>query len=127
VNVSITGALELADAWDEAEANADRELKQVVSKGALNVKRDWARRWTGLGPHLPHLPSTVGYDLDSDAEAISADIGPDTDKLQGAFAHMIELGSQTNAPHPGGQPALDAEAPRFETAAGDAGEKLADV
>lgn len=107
----------------KAAASVEDETEKVVSKGALNIKQDWARRWRGLG-HLPHLPSTVGYDLERAAGVISAEIGPDTGKLQGSVAHIIELGSLNSAPHPGGIPALDAEEPKFIGALEDLGETL---
>jgi hypothetical protein len=125
MRVTISGAEELAAAWDEAAAQADEELRKVVGRGALNIKNDWRDRWMGFR-HAPALPYAVSYDLD-DKGGIGAEIGPDKGRRQGALGNLLEFGSQNNAPHPGGQPALDAEAPRFEQAVGDAAEKLADV
>lgn len=122
----MTGAVELAAAWDEAADRADEELRPVVSKGALNIKRDWAARWSGFR-HAPYLGAAVSYDLDESGGVLGAEIGPDKDRRQGALGNLLEFGSVNNAPHPGGRPALDAEAPRFEQAAGDAAEKLVDV
>jgi hypothetical protein len=126
MRVTVTGALELADAWDEAAARSDEDLRQVVRKGAVNVKKDWRTAWSGF-KHAPDLPDAVTFDEDDEAGNLGAEIGPDKSKSQGALGNLLEFGSVNNAPHPGGQPALDAEEPHFERAAGDVAEKLADV
>lgn len=125
--VHIDGALELAAAWDAAEARADDELKPVVSKGALNVKKATQATWAGHR-HAPALAAAVSYDDPRvEGEAIVTEIGPDKDRRQGALGNIYEYGTPNNAPRPALNPALDAEAPKFEAAAGDAAEKLADV
>jgi len=89
----------------------------VVSKGALNVKTDWAQRWSGLA-HAPMVDEAVTYDiLTGPLGVISAEVGPDKDRPQGALGNLLEFGSVHNAPAPGGLPAAEAEAPRFEQAA----------
>lgn len=103
------------------------EVRQVVSKGALNIKQGWADRWKGHSS-IRHLPRSINYDVTSDAGGAEAEIGPDPAKLQGNLAHLIEFGnaeygSVRNAPIPGGLPALAAEEPRFVKALGDLGEK----
>lgn len=107
--------------------NLQREVRRVVSRGALNVKRDWARRWKGH-PRIRALPYSINYDLASADDVLSAEIGPDHAKRQATLAHLIEYGnaeygSVRNAPIPGGLPALAAEEPRFVRALGDLGEK----
>lgn len=107
--------------------NLRRDVRQVVSKGALNVKKDWADRWRGHAS-IRHLPRSINYDVQSDGNGASAEIGPDAAKIQGNLAHFIELGnaeygSVRNAPIPGGLPALAAEEPRFVRALADLGEK----
>ena len=94
------------------------EIEKVVSKGALNIKQDWAARWKGLS-HAPGLASAVNYDIKFGIGTIEAEIGPDKGKRQGALGNLIEFGSINNAPHPGGGPALAAEAPKFEKALTD--------
>lgn len=122
MSVRTTGLKEwLADLERAPDAVLD-EAEKVTSKGALQIKRGWAQRWTGLA-HLPHLPRTVGYDPYREGDTVGAVIGPDPDKLQGSIAHMIELGSVNSAPHPGGFPALEAEAPNYERYLADAAVK----
>lgn len=99
------------------------EGRKVVEKGCVNIKDDWRKRWTGLA-RLPHLPRTIGYDVDVTGTTITGEVGPDSNKLQGVIAPVIEYGSIHNAPRPGGAPALDAEKPRFAKAIEDLGERL---
>lgn len=90
----------------------------VVSRGALQIRRDWSGRWSGHG-HIPALPASISYDLTSSGLAISAEIGPDKERRQGALGNLLEFGSVKNAPMPGGLPALAAEEPRFIAAVAD--------
>lgn len=99
-------------------AQVHPEVRQIVSKGALNIKQDWAKRWTGLS-HVPHLPGSVNYDLKDSPAGVEAEIGPDKGRRQGPLGNLLEFGSINNAPHPGGGPALAAEAPKFEKALAD--------
>lgn len=123
MTIIVTGLREWLDDLERAPAAALDEVEKVTVKGAVNITKDWRRRWTGLGPHLPLLPYTVGYDTYREGDTVGAVIGPDTEKKQGALAHLIELGSLNNAPHPGGIPAIDAEAPNYERYLADAAVK----
>lgn len=114
---------QLIDDLGKAGEEVGHEVEQVVSKGALNIKKDWAHRWEGHA-HIKHLPAAVGYDLHRDGVNSSAQIGPDKDALQGPLGSIIEFGTVNNAAIPGGMPALDAEEPRFIQAIEDLGEKL---
>jgi hypothetical protein len=95
-----------------------REARQVVSKGALNVKRDWAKNArASSGRHAPAYPASISYDLLSVGPDITdARIGPDKGAPQGALGNLLEYGSVKNPPHRDGGRALDAEMPRFEAA-----------
>ncbi|MFI2664882.1 hypothetical protein [Micromonospora carbonacea] len=113
----------LAVDLDEAAAAAPGEVRKVVQKGALNIKTDWRRRWTGH-PHAPRLPYAVTYDTRETPTGSSAEIGPDKEKTQGALGNLFEFGSVNNAPIPGGIPAAEAEKPRFEKALEDLAVRL---
>jgi hypothetical protein len=127
VRVTVEGAEELAAAWDEAAGRADEELRPVVSKGALNIKNATKAKWAGHR-HAPTLAAAVSYDPDEEGGALGAEIGPDKARTGGGpLGTIYEYGTQRAAPQPALNPALDAEGPRFEQAAGDAAEKLADV
>jgi hypothetical protein len=93
----------------------EARVRPVVAKGALNIKTRWAELWADL-ESAPRLAAAVTYDLEQSATAFGALIGPDKDRPQGALGNLVEFGSVNNAPTPGGQPALDEEAPRFEAA-----------
>lgn len=103
------------------------EVRKVVAKGAVNIKKGWAERWKGH-PSIKHLPRAVSYDTSGNSTSEEAEIGPDPSRRQGSLAHIIEFGNAEygtlrNAPIPGGVPALAEEEPKFVKALGDLGEK----
>ncbi len=92
----------------------ERRTQQVVSRGALNIKRDWqANARATAGRHARLYPASIGYDLTSGPGGTGAVIGPDKDRPQGALGNLLEYGSSKNAPHNDGGRALAAEEPRF--------------
>lgn len=96
----------------------------VVERGAVNIKRDWQQRWTGMA-HAPSLPAAISYDpLHWSIGRVETEIGPDKARRQGALGNLVEFGSVHNGPRPGGVPALDAEAPKFERAILDLGVRM---
>jgi hypothetical protein len=101
-------------------------LKPVVVKGALNIKNEWRRRWSGL-PHVPALPFAISYDVRLTRTGASAEIGPVHDRRQAPLATFLEYGSVKNPPRPGGAPALDAETPKFVLALEAAAVKALDA
>jgi hypothetical protein len=103
-----------ADMTTAARRIATR-ARPVTSRGAVNIKNDWKAGWEGLA-HAPRLPGAINYDLGVHDGMPSAEIGPDTNKLQGSLGNLLEFGSVNNAPHPAGLMALDAEEPRYEAA-----------
>lgn len=120
MTVESQGLPELLGALVKAQRIALPEARKVVAKGALNIKKDWQKRWSGH-PHFPALPAAISYDLDEGRDWVGAEVGPDKGKPQGALGNLIEFGSVNNAPIPGGLPAGQAEAPRFEQALADLG------
>jgi hypothetical protein len=104
-----------ADAINKASAPALKDITAVVGRGALNIKKDAARRSSGLR-HAPAYPRSITYDVHSSLRGPSADIGPDKNRRQGALGNLIEYGSINTAPHPHLRPAADAEEPRFAKA-----------
>lgn len=120
---------ELIVEFGAIEKGALPVVDAVVAKGALNVKNDAKRRvqagTKGRGKtHVTAYPYSIGYDLGHVLGASSAIIGPDKDKRQGALGNLLEYGSVNNAPIPHLQPALDAEAPKFEAAIAAAVDKM---
>lgn len=110
--------VELAADFARAPDIAANEVRAVVQKGALNVKRDWQSRWRGLSS-APALPDAITFDTKMTADSAEAEIGPDKSRRQGALGNIIEFGTRNNSPRPAGGPALKAEAPRFVKALED--------
>ncbi|MFF7991768.1 hypothetical protein ACFZDG_18485 [Kitasatospora xanthocidica] len=93
---------------------AARGARQVVSKGALNIKKDWQQNArASSGQHAPLYPASIGYDLETTPVGTTAVIGPDKGAAQGPLGNLLEFGSVHNPPHNDGGRALLAEEPRF--------------
>lgn len=123
MGAELHGLVEVLGDLHQAKADALPEVKKVVSKGALNIKNDIRDAWRGIR-HAPALPRAVTYDVTEHGYSVSAEIGPDKAKRQGALGNLIEFGSVNNAPHPAVYPALDREETRFYSALEDLAEKL---
>lgn len=124
MSAEVTGGREWLATLDEAIRIAPDQTARVVGKGSLNVKKAWQKRWRGH-PRIKGIPYTIGYDVTSNGVGAAGEIGPDLDRGgQAPLSHIIELGSPTSAPIPGGLPSLEEEAPRFEQALADMAVKL---
>lgn len=100
--------------------------RSVMERGALNVKRGMADDARGIG-HLPHLPSSISYDIDVRGNEIIAEIGADPRKpdwTQTALAHIAAFGLADQPPEWPYDAALDREAPELERYLGDAAEDM---
>ncbi|MFJ5973514.1 hypothetical protein [Streptomyces sp. NPDC093060] len=93
-----------------------RDMRAVVRRGAVNIKKDWQSNARSTAPkHAPAYPSSIGFDAASYGPDIyMAIIGPDKGGPQGALGNLLEYGSAKNPPHRDGGRALDDEEPRFE-------------
>jgi hypothetical protein len=117
----------LIEDFEALPKNFMPKVEKVVSKGSLNIKGDWAKRWQGH-PSIAHLPRAINYDTRFEGpHTVEGEIGPAHEKTQGVLGHVIEFGkaeygNMRNAPIPGGQPALDAEEEKFVRALADLGE-----
>lgn len=122
------GLDELMRDLERVPVDGPPKFRAVVSKGALNVKTEWRRRWASISPdpgaHGKHLKRGINYDTEWGQEDFSAEIGVDDLNPQAPLAHFAEFGSIKNPPFPGGKPALDLEEPRFVDASGDVGVEL---
>lgn len=106
-----------------AEAKVVPAARAVVVKGALNVKVDARSRFNAarVGNYLPHYARAISYEVTEYPAGSVAEIGPESDMPQGGMGKGVELGSVRHPPIPHLNPALDAEAPKFEVAAADVG------
>lgn len=127
IAVTVDGLADLLADLETLPERAAEKFPGVVSRGALQIKTDWRRRWSPVGqaPHnLPHVVRGIGYDLDRHGTEYSAEIGVARTNPQASLAHFPEFGSVNNAPLPGGAPALRAEAPKFVRAVAEVAEEL---
>lgn len=110
----------------QASAQLDQRCRQVVSKGALNIKNAWrANARASAGRHARLYPNSIGYDLTTvPGVGSSAEIGPDKGGPQGPLGNLLEFGSAHNPPHNDGGRALLAEEPRFIAAVEQLGEEF---
>ncbi|GAA2696521.1 hypothetical protein [Actinoplanes palleronii] len=103
----------LAATLDTAGQAIPDSVAEVIKRGALNIKKDAARRASGLA-HAPAYPRSISFDFARGLSGPSAEIGPDKGRRQGALGNLIEYGSVNNGPRPHLGPALDAEAPKLQ-------------
>lgn len=126
VAVDTTQLHEWSVVLGHAARDCPEEVKKVTGRGCNNIKQEWKRRWSGHA-HLPHLPHTINYDVTRKGDIITGEVGPDRLKGgQAPLAAIIEYGQGANAPIPGGAPALEMEAPRYERALANLGVELLD-
>lgn len=108
---------ELAALLALASGKVEREVKQVVSKGSLNVKNQLMLE-AKSSTHFKQLARSIGYDLTATAAFVEGEIGPQKERdaaagLLGAYWGWSRGGGGT-LPDPIG--ALEAEAPNVEAA-----------
>lgn len=113
--MKVTGLNEFVVELDVATSRMLPEVAAVVGKGCGNIKKDWKQTWSGF-KHLKGLPWTISYDVFYWPGKVIGEVGPMIGRGQGSLGGVAEFGTPTSAPHPGGAPALDAEAPKFEAA-----------
>lgn len=116
----------LAADLGRAGAAVTEQARRVVSRGALNIKRDWrTNAQATAGAHARRYPYSIGYDpVVLPGGGVGAIIGPDKGAVQGALGNLLEYGSVHNPPHNDGGRALLAEAPRFLAAVEQLGGEL---
>lgn len=97
--------------------------EKAVRVGALKIKKGAASRIRSASEagHIPGYPASITYDVESRPFGVSAEIGPDKDRNQGALGNLLEYGTSDTPPIPHLQPALEAEAPIFAQKLADAG------
>ena len=100
-----------------APGRVERGVKQVVSKGSLNVKNQLMREASG-SMHFEQLARSIGYDLTATADYVEGEIGPQKERdkaagLLGAYWGWSRGGGGT-LPDPIG--ALEAEQPNVTEA-----------
>lgn len=110
----------LADDLDEIPAEKRPEFRKVVERGALNIKnglRDDARGH----PRYRHFPTSISYDMVGE---LSAEIGPDKARVQGALGNILYFGTSKNGPQLNFEGPLHRETQRFEDHIADVAEDI---
>ncbi len=97
-----------AKALDDQGAKVVLAQRQVVKKGALNVKQRLQREADGH-PHAPRMPQSITFDVELDGDEIVADIGPEKGGA-GSLAFYWLGNSKTGPTLPDPMLAADAEA-----------------
>lgn len=99
-------------------ASIGRDVRQVVSKGALNVKNQ-LRAEAQASKHFRGFASGITYEMRGNAHYSEALIGPEKGK-PGSLANIAYFGtSRGGGTVPDPMLALEAEAPGFEQALAD--------
>lgn len=125
--VRARGFKQLEADLDSLPARVQKELPKILGMAGMKIKADWRGRWERIQSartHIPHLPRGIGYDVEPTSTGWGLTVGVAASNRQAFLAEVIESGSLTSPPHPGAQPALDAEVPRFQQALLDAAQKL---
>jgi len=123
ITVKDSGLNEWIGVLEDAAADVLPGARKVIAKAALNIKNDAKKKISGVA-HAPHYPRSITYDTAISGTTVTAEIGPDKNKRQGALGNILEYGTSNNAPLAHLGPALDYEAPNLERYLGDLGEDL---
>lgn len=94
-------------------------LRKALEVTARNVRDTARKNATGMA-HAPAFPASITYDLTGSGDRstgsnLTAEIGPDKDRPQGALGNLIEYGSVNNTPQGIMHGALQANETDFET------------
>jgi hypothetical protein len=109
----------------EVPENAHVNIRAAVRFTAHGI-RDGARQAASGIAHAPHYPRAITYDVTDlgVGRGVSAEIGPDKSRPQGALGNFLEYGDPRTPPQAHLGPALDRWTPDFvhglEIAAADA-------
>lgn len=121
MGLKVNGMDKWLEVLETLPERAPKAFRQVVSRAGVQIKLDWKRRWREASHpkgHIPHLIRNLGYDTSEKGSTFTATVGVQSGRMQTRLASIIEYGSLTSAPHPGGIPSLEAEAPNMEHWAG---------
>lgn len=115
ISVDLSELVQLADELEGAPARIVEAVTPPVKRGAMNIKREaQASARAQFRSYAAIYPSSITYDVSSDDTSVTAEIGPDKDRRQGALGNLLEYGSSNNPPYPHLNPAAEREAPRAQ-------------
>jgi hypothetical protein len=84
-------------------------IRATTVRAAVKIRDNARQAISGL-EHAPHYPQSITYDLEQRPDGVTAVIGPDKDRTQGALGNILEFGTSKNPPHAHLGPSLDREA-----------------
>jgi len=129
MGVTVSGMDDWLRDLDTLEERAKKAFTPIMKRAGGNIKDDWSGRWSAMPhAHIPHLvrKSAFSYDVDQRNHTYSLEVGVRAERPQARLASFIEFGTLTSHPHPAGEPALEAEAPRMAEYAEKVGAELLD-
>lgn len=90
-----------ADLGKVPEASG-KNLRKAIEVTARNVRDTARENATGMA-HAPAFPHSITYDIEGSGNRatgsnLTAEIGPDKSRPQGALGNLIEFGSGNNPP-----------------------------
>lgn len=99
-------------------AASGQNLRKAIEVTARNVRDTARENATGMA-HAPAFPYSITYDIEGagnrgTGSQLTAEIGPDKARPQGALGNLIEFGSINNAPQGIMHGALQANQADFE-------------
>lgn len=91
-DVDFSELIKLAASFDELPREAPKFVAKAIEVTARHVKDDWRDSLKG-SPSIPSGPGTISYDVKSDRQSISAEVGPEVGKGGvGGLVGALELG-----------------------------------
>jgi len=94
--------------FGSAGARVRPAVRAVVVRGAVNIKK--AAKAAAPNPHFAGLYiNSITFDVVETGDTVTAEIGPDKNKPQGALGNLLEFGGSKWPPHPHLVPAWEAE------------------
>lgn len=123
VRFDVSGLADLAEDLRGAGRRYSGQVPAIIKRGAQNIKKDAQQRIRSQsrGRYVRQYPNAITYDittahLGTTGGRVTAVVGPDKEKRQGALGNLLEFGSSRNAPLPHLFPAFEAEVPKTEQA-----------
>ena len=109
---------------DAAAGEVAPEIREVIQRGAVNIKRQLVSEMAA-STHFKGAASSITYDTTIGTDGISAEIGPDKSKGGGPLANIAYFGTpRGGGTVPDPKLALEAEVPNVEKYIGDLVDRL---
>lgn len=111
---------QLADDLEQVPAETRPKFSKCVERGALNIKNGMRADAAGH-PTYPYFPTSISYDMTGE---LSAEIGPDKERVQGALGNLLYFGTSKSGGVLNINGPWQKEMPRLEDAIADVAEDI---